>query len=291
MLECWFGLVLLDKRKAEASWDPGVLHGATTLGSRSYHSFACGRSGRPLADIIDPLAMARFYSLLSLLLGIWVALVSSLSLSAPLESDESLGLVKRVDSTYSIWKSIPNTQLAMGDSALPFTIDQSVDNAWGITFLYGCTALMISDPEFVVVAHMQQVTGDRKICINDPTSLRNWLANKLQPALDLHDPTDFTQVELIFNVRDCRWTSTGIQKIVTFLTDEWGVKEENIVGRPYGGGSGTGSPTPNQPQGLAVVRQWLQWLKPPSEGSTLGTLETRFNTDNPNRNQVIVRKP
>ena len=41
----------------------------------------------------------------------------------------------------------------MGDSALPFRIDQSVDNAWGITYLYGCTALMISDPDFVIGTH------------------------------------------------------------------------------------------------------------------------------------------
>jgi hypothetical protein len=99
----------------------------------------------------------------------------------------------------------------MGDSALPFTINQSVDNVWGVTYLYGCTALMISDPKFVIgthhgpchkphptivsftllllmryiVAHMQQETGTGTICINDQTSLNNWLANTLQPALDL----------------------------------------------------------------------------------------------------------
>jgi hypothetical protein len=98
----------------------------------------------------------------------------------------------------------------MGDSALPFRIDQSVDNAWGITYLYGCTALMISDPNFVIgthhghchkphpkivsfallllirciVAHMQQVSRTGTICIRDTPTLNNWLANTLQPALD-----------------------------------------------------------------------------------------------------------
>lgn len=41
----------------------------------------------------------------------------------------------------------------MGDSALFFRIVQSVDNAWGVTYLYGCTALMISDPKFVIGTH------------------------------------------------------------------------------------------------------------------------------------------
>lgn len=97
----------------------------------------------------------------------------------------------------------------MGDSALFFRIDPSVDNAWGITYLYGCTALMISDPEFVIgthlsfkqaqsenlfvyytftdgciVAHMQQETATGKICINDQIALNNWLSNTLLPALD-----------------------------------------------------------------------------------------------------------
>lgn len=98
----------------------------------------------------------------------------------------------------------------MGDSALPFSIDQSVDNAWGVTYLYGCTALMISDPNFVIgthhgpcrkphptivlfallllmpciVAHMQQETGTGKICINDQITLNKWLTNTLLLALD-----------------------------------------------------------------------------------------------------------
>lgn len=36
-----------------------------------------------------------------------------------------------------------------------------------------------------IVAHVQQETGTGTICINDPVSLRNYLTNTLQPALDL----------------------------------------------------------------------------------------------------------
>lgn len=105
-----------------------------------------------------------------------------------------------------------NSRRAEGNGRFctPFRIDQSVDNAWGVTYLYGCTALIISDPNFVIgtyhgpchklhstivsfallllmrciVAHMQQETGTGKIRINDQTTLKNWLANTLQPALD-----------------------------------------------------------------------------------------------------------
>ncbi|PMD16939.1 hypothetical protein NA56DRAFT_282629 [Hyaloscypha hepaticicola] len=200
--------------------------------------------------------MARFSSLLKLLLGIWVALLCSLSLSAPLESDEISGLVKRDDPLYTIWNSIPGAQKALGDSALPFRIDQSVDNAWGVTYLYGCTALMISDPNFVIVAHMQQETGTGKICINDQTTLNNWLANTLQPTLDQFDPDGTTEVELIYNTNNCAWTGTGVKSIVNWLTnaDNWGVAQDNIIPRPYQGSSGLGTPNPGQPQGLAVVR-------------------------------------
>ncbi|OBT40126.1 hypothetical protein VE00_09954 [Pseudogymnoascus sp. WSF 3629] len=231
--------------------------------------------------------MARFSSLLNLLLGIWVALLCSLSLSAPLESGEISDLVKRDDSLYTIWNRIPTTQKAMGDSALFFRIDQSVDNAWGVTYLYGCTALLISDPRFVIVAHMQQETRTGTICIKDQTSLNNWLANTLQPALDQEDPNGNTMVELIHNTNDCAWTGTGVKSVISWLMDEgiWGVRYNNILPRPYQGSSGLGIPNPGQPQGLAVVR----WLKPPLDGSALGTLQTFFNSDTPNRKQEFVR--
>jgi hypothetical protein len=40
--------------------------------------------------------------------------------------------------------------MAKGDSAYMFNVDPNKSNAWGITYLYGCTAIMISDPAFVV---------------------------------------------------------------------------------------------------------------------------------------------
>ena len=43
--------------------------------------------------------------------------------------------------------------MSKGDSALGFKIDPTVDNAWGITYLYGCVGLMISDPNFVIGTH------------------------------------------------------------------------------------------------------------------------------------------
>jgi hypothetical protein len=36
---------------------------------------------------------------------------------------------------------------------LYFKIDQEKTDAWGITFLYGCTALMITNPKHVIGQH------------------------------------------------------------------------------------------------------------------------------------------
>lgn len=63
-------------------------------------------------------------------------------------------------------------------------------------------------------------------------------------------------VELIYNTNDCEWTGTGVKSVMTWLMDKgiWGVEEANIQPRPYRGSSGLGTPSPGQPQGLAVVR-------------------------------------
>ncbi|PQE24856.1 hypothetical protein CJF31_00008121 [Rutstroemia sp. NJR-2017a BVV2] len=114
--------------------------------------------------------MARSPYLINLLLSTWIALLCSLSLSAPLESNGTLALVKRNNAVFDLWNSIPGSQMAQGDSAKYFAIDQTKDNAWGITFLYGCTALMISDAEFVIVAHVQQDTAAGTRCIKDPVA-------------------------------------------------------------------------------------------------------------------------
>ncbi|KFY92069.1 hypothetical protein V498_05170 [Pseudogymnoascus sp. VKM F-4517 (FW-2822)] len=226
--------------------------------------------------------------MLNLLLGICVALLCSLSLSAPLESGEISDLVKRDDSLYTIWNRISATQKAKGDSALYFPIDQSEDNAWGVTYLYGCTALLISDPRFVIVAHMQQETRTGTICINDQTSLNKWLADTLQPALDMNDPDEFTMVDLIYIINNCAWTGTGVESVKSWLIseDSWNLQELNLFGRPYRGSSGLGTPNPGQPQGLAVVR----WLKPRPEESALGKLQTFFNSDTPLRSQDVEWK-
>jgi hypothetical protein len=54
------------------------------------------------------------------------------------------------DDLESIWNKIPAGKKAKGDSALPFTVDPNKSEAWGITYLYGCTAIMISDPKYVL---------------------------------------------------------------------------------------------------------------------------------------------
>lgn len=103
---------------------------------------------------------------------------------------------------------------------------------------------------------MQEITATSTVCINDPAALNNWLATKLQPALDLVDATENTMVELIYNTLNCPWTATGVQSIVTWLTDggHWDVNPKNIEPRSYRDDSGDGTPTPGQPKGLAVVR-------------------------------------
>jgi hypothetical protein len=71
----------------------------------------------------------------------------------PNPSDKSLGFSKRDSALDDLWRSIPATQKAGGDSALYFKIDQEKTDAWGITFLYGCTALMITNPKHVIGQH------------------------------------------------------------------------------------------------------------------------------------------
>ncbi|KAF8848955.1 hypothetical protein BDZ45DRAFT_697947 [Acephala macrosclerotiorum] len=130
-------------------------------------------------------------------------------------------------------------------------------NTWGITYLYGCTALLISDPDFVIVAHLLQSAGKNIICINDDITLDNYLSDTLQPALERMAPSENTQVEVIYNTRDCPSSKAdGIQTIKNWLTDgsKWGVSPANIRYRPYSGGSGTGEPNPGQPDGLAAIR-------------------------------------
>lgn len=57
---------------------------------------------------------------------------------------------KRNSALYDLWKSIPATKKAQGISALEFTIDHSKSDAWGISYLYGCTGIVITDHDFIV---------------------------------------------------------------------------------------------------------------------------------------------
>lgn len=38
----------------------------------------------------------------------------------------------------------------MGDSALHFNVKDTQSDAWGFTYLHGCTGILISDPNFVI---------------------------------------------------------------------------------------------------------------------------------------------
>lgn len=175
---------------------------------------------------------------------------------------------------------------------------------------------------------MQQETGTRKICINDLPTLNRWLTQTLQPALDLvkcprrsrlrlrglmliivckYDFSEETQIELIYNTNDARWSSTGIRRIIGWLTTSgnWEADEEDIKSRPYRGNSGLGEPNSDSPQGLAVVRvrllvslvcrilltsKQVQWLKSQREDDTSGTLQVFFNSDTPIREKLVRKK-
>jgi hypothetical protein len=50
----------------------------------------------------------------------------------------------------TIWNRIKAPQKAKGDSAADFAVDPDKSDAWGVTYLYGCTAILISDPKFVI---------------------------------------------------------------------------------------------------------------------------------------------
>lgn len=54
------------------------------------------------------------------------------------------------DDLETIWKAIPATKMAKGDSASHFPVGPSKSDAWDVTYLHGCTAILISDPKFVI---------------------------------------------------------------------------------------------------------------------------------------------
>jgi hypothetical protein len=91
---------------------------------------------------------------------------------------------------------------------LYFKIDQEKTDAWGITFLYGCTALMITNPKHVIgqhelslqqkwlllpdsgqwltqpVAHMQEINSNACLSLSDTPTVKKFIKDKLEPASD-----------------------------------------------------------------------------------------------------------
>jgi len=94
------------------------------------------------------------------LLCLCLTLFSSLSLCAPYTA----ALSKRDSALYTLWNSIPGSQKAGGDSATFFNIDTATSNTWGITYMYGCSGIIISDisKNAIVLGHLQQVSRSYK---------------------------------------------------------------------------------------------------------------------------------
>jgi hypothetical protein len=68
------------------------------------------------------------------------------------ESDDSPDKGQSI--LYSLWNLTPASQKATGSSAIFHKWDRSQEGAYGITYLYGCTGILISDPEFVIVGEL-----------------------------------------------------------------------------------------------------------------------------------------
>ncbi|KAH7341197.1 hypothetical protein BKA66DRAFT_577161 [Pyrenochaeta sp. MPI-SDFR-AT-0127] len=220
--------------------------------------------------------MAR--SLFLQVLCICVTLLFSLSLSAPPKVlSKTIGYSKRASALDDLWRSIPNTKKAGGDSALYFKIDQSTNDAWGITFLYGCTALMISDPEHVIVAHLQEINSNACLSLTDTATVERFINDKLEPATDFFDPGPNTRVELIYSSQQNG--TPRLDLIEGFLTDTWGLDEGAIRRWAMVGGSGTGD-APGSPQGKAVV----QWLA--GNGQPTGTLKVFLGSSPSQENPI-----
>ena len=60
-------------------------------------------------------------------------------------------LAKRTSALADLWDGIPSAQKVTGSNAIYHKIDRTMDTAYGITYLYGCTGILISDPDFLIV--------------------------------------------------------------------------------------------------------------------------------------------
>jgi hypothetical protein len=63
---------------------------------------------------------------------------------------------------HDLYASIPGNQILKGDSAHYERIDGSESITWGITYLYGCTAIVVTDPKFFIGKYLYLVLGDAK---------------------------------------------------------------------------------------------------------------------------------
>jgi hypothetical protein len=72
---------------------------------------------------------------------------------APKNDSEGV-LIKRDSILYKLWSSIPGSQKVTGSSAIFHKWDRSANVAYGLTFLYGCTGILISDPDFMIVGKL-----------------------------------------------------------------------------------------------------------------------------------------
>lgn len=100
-----------------------------------------------------------FLSLALLISFVWSAPTSKafdglslhLSTSTTPGNNSEGSLTKRDSILYDIWSDIPDSQKVTGSSAIYHKWDRSANVAYGITYLYGCTGILISDPGFMIV--------------------------------------------------------------------------------------------------------------------------------------------
>ncbi|KAF2725461.1 hypothetical protein K431DRAFT_342907 [Polychaeton citri CBS 116435] len=217
------------------------------------------------------------------LLSVCLALCFSSSISAPVIYDGTTALSKRASDLDDLWRSIPSGQKAQGDSAKYFKIDRTVSNAWGITYLYGCAGILISDPDFVIVAHLQEVgSGDQSKCqLGDIDVVNKFIEDKLSVATSEHEATPDTRIDFIYGASQRGDAPAGIQAFKDHFIDFFEATENQIHNWVYSGGSGTGD-SPGTPYGKAVV----QWIK--GDTAPEGTLKVFYNQETPIRNDVFA---
>ncbi|KAF9701233.1 hypothetical protein EKO04_000417 [Ascochyta lentis] len=184
------------------------------------------------------------------------------------DCEEEVGLEK-------IWGDIPGTKKAIGDSALHFNVKEAQSDAWGITYLHDCTGILISDPKFVIVAHMQEDgPGSECIMLADAAQVKKYLQGPLQEAIDQADPTAKTQIHILYT--QPKVGRPLLSEFEKFFKDEW-FFEGKVNKIPYFGGSGTG-----EMKGLKG-KAAIQVIG--GKGKGKNKLKVFWNSDTPIRNE------